>query len=169
MRESSRARSAHATPVYGAPAVDAPGWQSDNHQVDPESVLQSLRSLADRNVFDVSMANMQRLAMGIGVDRAPALSKTGCYEARSVAELNDDPVNTCRMRLRRFSSGQNSDAEFAKRPPFIGNAATDDRNFVMKGVRWALRASVSIHPIASPRRKTNPPVGSERTPCAISN
>lgn len=31
-------------------------------------------------------------------------------------------------------------AEFASRLPLIEKAATDDRNFVMKGVSWALRA-----------------------------
>lgn len=176
--------------------------------MDPESVLQSLRSLADKNTFDgmlrygipqtnalgVSMANMQRVAKEIGVDHALALGlwKTGCYEARSVAALIDDPAKVTSAQMdawcRNFDSWAicdtvcfklfdrvphafakidkwaRSDAqfvkrgafallacvalhdkkapavEFAKRLPLIEKAATDERNFVMKGVSWALRA-----------------------------
>lgn len=146
------------------------------------------------NAIGVSMANMQRLAKDVGVDHALALGlwKTGCYEARSVAALIDDPAEVTPAQMdawcRDFDSWAICDtvcfklfdrvphafakidkwarsdaefvkrgafallacvalhdknapaAEFAKRLPLIEKASTDDRNFVKKGVSWALRA-----------------------------
>ena len=176
--------------------------------MDPESVLESLCSLADKKTFDgmphygipqmnplgVSIANMQRVAKEIDVGHALALElwKTGCYEARSVGELIDDPAQVTPAQMGAWCRDLNSwaicdtvcfklsdrvphafakidkwassdaefvkrgafallacvalhdkkapTAEFAKRLPLIEKAATDDRNFVTKGISWALRA-----------------------------
>ena len=71
--------------------------------------------------------------------------------------------------------GRGTDADFLARLPLIEAAATDERNFVKKGVSWALRAiggkkSPALR-AGRPRprrparrsRRTRPPAGSART------
>ncbi|MFZ5668713.1 MAG: DNA alkylation repair protein [Pseudomonadota bacterium] len=143
----------------------------------------------------VAMADMQRLARGIGRDHALALKlwDTGWYEARLVACMIDDPaqvtpeqmdawradfenwaeVDTVCFKLfdqvphafAKVGEWARLNDEMGKRAAFallaslalhgeagkdeaffldglrlIEAAAADDRNFVRKGVSWALRA-----------------------------
>ncbi len=72
--------------------------------------------------FGVPMATLQQMAKGIGRDHelAAALWETGWYEARMLASLVDEPDRVTATLIER--------------------AAADDRNFVKKGVSWALRS-----------------------------
>jgi 3-methyladenine DNA glycosylase AlkD len=141
----------------------------------------------------VPMAKMQLVARSLGRDHdlAAALWESGCYEARMLACMIDDPalvtpdqmdrwradfdnwaiVDTACFKLfdqvphafakidawaplndefgRRAAfallascalHGRGRDADYLDRLPLIEAAATDGRNFVRKGVSWALRA-----------------------------
>jgi len=157
------------------------------------------------NALGVPMSTMQKLAKGIGKSHtlAAALWKTGCYEARILACLVDEPeevtsaqmdrwarefgnwavcdsacfhlFNRSPLALEKIPQWAASDDEFVKRGafallacipakdaaaqkalaamlPLVESAADDDRNFVKKGVSWALRRvgqrSASLHAAA---------------------
>jgi 3-methyladenine DNA glycosylase AlkD len=141
----------------------------------------------------VPMAKMQQVAKRLGRNHelATALWETGCYEARMVACMIDDPAAVTPAQMDRWRAdfdnwaivdtvcfklfdqvphafrkinewaaledefgrraafallasaalhGRGSDADFMKGLSLIEAAATDERNFVKKGVSWALRA-----------------------------
>jgi 3-methyladenine DNA glycosylase AlkD len=146
-----------------------------------------------KNSLGVSMANIQVLAKRLGASHelAAALWKTGCYEARMLASLIDEPERVTAAQMehwcRDFDNWGICDtvcfklfdraphawekaeewcrrcAEFEKRAGFallaslaghdkqagdaqflaglvwIEREADDERNFVKKGVSWALR------------------------------
>jgi 3-methyladenine DNA glycosylase AlkD len=143
--------------------------------------------------FGVSMANMQKLAKGLGRSHelAEALWRTGWYEARSMAAFVDEPARVTPEQMDRWCRDFDnwavcdtlcfklfdqtphawekarawaaSPEEFVKRAafallaslaghdreatdeqflaflPLIEEGAKDERNFVKKGVSWALR------------------------------
>ncbi|MGZ8361590.1 MAG: DNA alkylation repair protein [Allosphingosinicella sp.] len=147
---------------------------------------------ADR-VIGVSMANIQKVAKGIGRDHdlAAALWETRVYEARLMTAYVDDPALITPEQMDRWTRAFDNwgvcdtlcfslfdrtphafamvdrwaddgheyvkrtafallaslalhdrkcgDAPFLDRLPLIEAAATDARNFVWKGVSWALR------------------------------
>jgi 3-methyladenine DNA glycosylase AlkD len=144
--------------------------------------------------FGVSVANIQRLAGGLGRNHelAAALWDTGWYEARLLTSFVDEPSRVTPAQMDRWCRDFDSWAivdtacfhlfdrtphalamvkrwatrrpEFEKRAafallacvalhdkqadeealarclPLIERAATDERNFVKKGVSWALRS-----------------------------
>jgi len=146
-----------------------------------------------KNALGVSMANIQVLAKSLGASHelAAALWKTGCYEARMLASLVDEPERVTATQMERWCRDFDNwgicdtvcfklfdqcspawqkteewcgrSAEFEKRAGFamlaslaghdkkasdaqflaglawIEREAADDRNFVKKGVSWALR------------------------------
>jgi len=150
-----------------------------------------------KNALGVSMANIQVLAKRVGRshDLAAALWKTGCYEARMLASLLDEPERVTAAQMERWCRDFDNwgicdtvcfklfdqcahawekaeawcgrGAEFEKRAGFallaslaghdkkatdaqfiaglawIEREAGDDRNFVKKGVSWALRRTAT--------------------------
>jgi len=150
-----------------------------------------------KNALGVSMANIQVLAklLGTSHELAAALWKTGCYEARMLASLVDEPARVTAAQMERWCRDFDNwgicdtvcfklfdqtphawekaeawcgrSAEFEKRAGFallaslaghdrkasdarfiaglawIEREAGDDRNFVMKGVSWALRRTAT--------------------------
>jgi 3-methyladenine DNA glycosylase AlkD len=144
--------------------------------------------------FGVAMANIQKLAKELGRDHdlAAALWASGCYEARLLASMVDEPARVTPAQMDRWAKDfdnwgtcdtvcfklfdQSPHAmakvaqwavrreEFVKRAgfallacaalhtkggdngpflralPLIEAGARDERNFVKKGVSWALRA-----------------------------
>jgi len=146
-----------------------------------------------KNALGVSMANIQVLAKRLGRSHelASALWKTGCYEARMLASLVDEPERVTPAQMERWCRDFDNwgicdtvcfklfdqtphawekaaewcgrSAEFEKRAGFallaslaghdkravdeqflaglvwIEREAGDDRNFVKKGISWALR------------------------------
>jgi 3-methyladenine DNA glycosylase AlkD len=146
-----------------------------------------------KNALGVSMANIQMLArrFGTGHELAAALWKSGCYEARMLASLVDEPERVTAAQMERWCRdfdnwgicdtvcfklfdrcahawekaeewcGRSSefqkragfallaslaghdkvaaDAQFLAGLEWIEREAADDRNFVKKGVSWALR------------------------------
>jgi len=150
-----------------------------------------------KNALGVSMANIQALAMRLGPSHelAAALWKTGCYEARMLASLVDEPERVTAAQMERWCRDFDNwgicdtvcfklfdrcahawqkaeewcgrSAEFEKRAGFamlaslaghdkdatdekfleglawIEREAGDDRNFVKKGVSWALRRTAT--------------------------
>ena len=68
-----------------------------------------------------------RLAQGRAVERAPRRVRAGA------------PPSRC-SRAWRCTTSRRRDAPFLARLPLIERAAADERNFVKKGVSWALRA-----------------------------
>lgn len=147
-----------------------------------------------KKAYGVSMANMLKLAKGIGRNHelAVGLWETGWYEARMLATLIDDPARVTAAQMDRWCHDFDSWAicdtacfklfdqvphawkkvkpwcakkdEFVRRGGFallaclalhdkaapngpfldglrlIERGAGDDRNFVKKGVSWALRS-----------------------------
>jgi len=150
-----------------------------------------------KNALGVSMANLQVLAKRVGPNHelAAALWKTGCYEARMLASLIDEPERVTAAQMERWCRDFDNwgicdtvcfklfdrcahawekaeewcgrSAEFEKRAGFallaslaghdkkagdpqflaglawIEREAGDDRNFVKKGVSWALRRTAT--------------------------
>ncbi|MBI5852410.1 MAG: DNA alkylation repair protein [Planctomycetes bacterium] len=159
-----------------------------------------------KQALGVSMAVLQKVAKGLGTDHALALSlwTTGCFEARMLATLIDDPAQVTAAQMERWCKDfdnwaicdtacfklfdrtphafgkvvawskrkpefekraayallaslalhdkHSSDDAFLRHLPRIAAAADDARNFVKKGVSWALRSigtrSAALHAAA---------------------
>jgi hypothetical protein len=80
------------------------------------------------------MGKIQALARRLGRSHALAegLWKTGWYEARSLAPYVDEPF--------ALHDRETADGAFACCLPLVERAASDERNFVKKGVSCALRS-----------------------------
>ncbi|MEO5988552.1 MAG: DNA alkylation repair protein [Candidatus Eisenbacteria bacterium] len=150
--------------------------------------------IPSHNAFGVSMADMRRIAKGLGRSHelAAGLWDTGRYEGRMLATLIDEPGRVTAAQMdrwcqdfdswaicdtacfmlfdrtphawRKIAAWSGKRAEFSKRASFallasvalhdkfcddahflkglalVERAAEDERNFVKKGVSWALRS-----------------------------
>jgi 3-methyladenine DNA glycosylase AlkD len=161
-----------------------------------QSTLQGMAryGIRAKHAFGVPMAALLGLAKSLSPDHtlAGALWETGCYEARLLAALVDDPKRVTRRQMdawaksfenwgdcdtvcfklfdqtpfaweksRQWGASRHefvkrgafalmaslalhdksaSDRQFLALLPLIDKGARDDRNFVKKGVSWALRA-----------------------------
>lgn len=114
-------------------------------------------------VFGVSVSDLRTYAKTPGRDHALALAlwKSGWYEARMLAAFVDEPERVTPAQMDRWARDFDNWAVcdhacfhlFDKTPhayakakawaardeEFVKRAASDDRNFVKKGVSWALR------------------------------
>jgi 3-methyladenine DNA glycosylase AlkD len=86
-------------------------------------------------VFGVSVETLRTLGKKTGRDHALALAlwKSGWYEARMLCAFVDEPAKVTPTQIERSLR-------------LIARAAKDERNFVKKGVSWALRSIGSRSP-----------------------
>jgi 3-methyladenine DNA glycosylase AlkD len=113
--------------------------------------------------FGISVGVIQQLAKRLGRDHAlaGALWETGWYEARMLAAFIDDPARVTPAQMDRWArdfdnwgicetvcfhlfdrtgyAWRKVEPWSRRREEFVKRAASDDRNFVKKGVSWALR------------------------------
>ena len=113
-----------------------------------------------RKVMGVSVSTLQRLARRLGRDHALAVAlwETGWYEARMLTAFVDEPERVTKVgqwsrRREEFvkraafallaalalHDKRTGDAPFLRALALVERAAPDERNFVKKGVSWALR------------------------------
>jgi len=113
--------------------------------------------------FGVPMGTLLTLAKRLGKDHAlaTALWESGCYEARLLAALVDDPRRVTRRQMNRWAAGfdnwavcETACCRLFDRTPFAWEKArpwsASPREFV-KRAGFARMASLVVHDKAAPR------------------
>jgi 3-methyladenine DNA glycosylase AlkD len=92
-----------------------------------------------KRAFGVTTAELSRLRKRLGTDHelSLALWKSGWYEARLLAPMVGGFVLMACLALHDKAA---PDQRFRAFLPIIEQGARDERNFVKKGVSWALRS-----------------------------